>query len=316
MKRVLAIVLVLVAAAIVLPPVWFAVFPQPKPDLPAPGRRVLISPAVGLNVIERGSGPTIVLVHGQPGCAYDWAPMMGELARRGFRAVAYDRVGYGWSDGRVNGDYTVESNADELLAFLDTENLHDAVIVGWSYGGGTAIVAARKDPSRMARIVLVASVGPGIEKRDQPPKLIIDFMMGPGLAWLGRVPPLSKLVRTQLTEDAFHPQPITKGYLEQLAANFARPNTLYTFRHEGRDIGVNVNLDPSAISVPILIIQGHEDLLVPALVADELHRRNGGSELWMIDNAGHMLPVTHPAELADRIAAFVRPNPNALAVRP
>jgi len=129
------------------------------------------------------------------------------------------------------------------------------------------------------------------------------------------VPPLSKRLRVALTEDAFHPQPITKGYLDQLAANFARPHTLYTFRHEGRDIGVKANLDPSAIAVPMLIIQGNEDRLVPALVAEELHRRNGGSELWMIDHAGHMLPVTHASELADRIAAFARSNPNALAER-
>src|SRR5262245_44183413 len=100
MKKALAVIVFLLLPSSVLPPTWFALFPQPKPDLPPPGRRVAIGPATGINVIERGTGPTVVLVHGQPGCAYDWLPVMTQLAQRGFRALAYDRVGYGRSDGR------------------------------------------------------------------------------------------------------------------------------------------------------------------------------------------------------------------------
>jgi pimeloyl-ACP methyl ester carboxylesterase len=314
MKRVLALVIVLAAAALVLPPLWFAIFPQPKPDLPAPGRRVQVSPAVRVNTIERGEGPTVVLVHGHPGCAYDWSELMAELARRGFHALAYDRVGYGHSDGRNNGDFTVDANAEELLALLDTENLHDAVVVGWSYGGATAIVAARKDPSRISRLVLVGSVGPGIEKQPGPPAFVIEYVMRPSLAWVSRVPPLGKSLRASLVADAFHPDPIADGFLAQLDANFARPHTAYTFRNEGRDLDGRANLDPSRISVPLLIIHGDEDQLVGAAVAEELHRRAPGSELWMIENAGHMLPITHASAIADRIVAFARTNPNALAL--
>jgi pimeloyl-ACP methyl ester carboxylesterase len=308
MKKALLFLLLLLAAFIVLPPIWFAVFPEPKPDLPPPGERVTVSPAQRVNVIEQGRGPAVVLIHGHPGCAYDWRPLMGELATRGFRVLAYDRVGYGYSDIRHNDDYTVDANAEELLGLLDAERLENATVVGWSYGGGVAIVAARKDPSRMSRLVLIGSVGPGIENRDGPPQLLVDFMAGPGFAWLGLVPPLSKRVRSVLTAEAFDPDQVSPHYLSQLNANFARPYTLWTFRHEGRDLdGKTADLDPKNVELPMLIVQGDGDRLVPSLVAEELHRRAPGSQLWMIEGAGHMLPITHPETLAERIAAFARP---------
>jgi len=304
MRTTLLVVVVMMAAALALPPLWYAVFPEPVPELPPPGRRAEVAPGVGVNVIEEGQGLPIVLVHGHPACAYDWSLLMHELAAHRHRVLAYDRVGYGRSDGRTNGKYTVEANADELLALLAAEDLHDIVLVGWSYGGGTSIVAARKDPSRIARLVLVGSVGPGIENRPAPPRFVMEFMAGPGLSWISRVPPLDRRLRAALTAVAFDPDPIADGYLNQLAANFGRPHTLTTFRSEGRDLGGAADLDPHPIDLPMLIVQGDHDRLVPPSVGEELHRRARHSELWVVSGGSHMLPITHAAVLAEKITAF------------
>jgi pimeloyl-ACP methyl ester carboxylesterase len=95
-KRALVVLLVLIGALIVLPPLWYAVFPgDPPPELPPAGRRVELPGGVGVNVVEQGTGPPVVLVHGLPGTAYDWRELSPELAKRGRRAIAYDRVGWG-----------------------------------------------------------------------------------------------------------------------------------------------------------------------------------------------------------------------------
>jgi pimeloyl-ACP methyl ester carboxylesterase len=308
MKRIVAIVAVLLLALLVLPPLWFSIFPQPAPELPPPGRRVEVSPGVSVNLIEEGSGAPIVLVHGQPGTAYDWSALMPELSRRGFHAMAYDRVGYGRSDARQSSDYTVHANAEELLALLDAEGVDNAVIVGWSYGGAISIVAARKDPSRMSRLVLIGSVGPGIENRSGPPQFVADLMMGGGFRWLARVPPLGRRVQAALAADAFDPDPIRPGFLTQLAANFAQPYTRTTFTSEGRDLDGTTDISPKAVKVPTLIIHGDGDRLVPLPIAEELHRLAENSELLVIPHASHMLPVTHAAVVADRIAAFATPR--------
>jgi pimeloyl-ACP methyl ester carboxylesterase len=309
MKRALVGVVLALVALFVLPPTWFAIFPQPKPDLPPAGRRVEAAPGLGVNLIEKGAGPTVVLVHGQPGTAYEWTAVMGELAKRGHRVLAYDRAGYGRSDRRLDGDYSYNANAHELLGLLDTERLTDVTVVGFSYGGGTAIIAARKDPTRIARLVLVASVGPGIEDRDQPAKPVRDFILGPGLTWVTRVPPLSKRLRGLFVAEAFDPDPVPGDFLSLMDANFASPYTIDTFRHEGKDIGGAADFDTSTIDLPILIVQGDGDRLVPPAVAEELHRRAKGSELWRIERGSHMLPNTHSAALAERIAAFARTAP-------
>lgn len=304
-RRALLVVAAGLVAALALPPLWYAVFPEPTPELPPPGRHVEVAPGVGVNVLDSGGpGPPIVLVHGHPGCAYDWARLTQELAARGHRVLAYDRVGYGRSDARTNGAYTVESNAGELLALLEAEDLRDVVLVGWSYGGGTAIVAARRDASRISHLVLVGSVGAGIEDHEAPPRLVVEFMVTFGLPWLARVPPLDRRVRAALTAAAFAPEPIADGYLALADANFARPHTLETFTSEGRDLGGEADLDPGAIDLPILIVHGEGDRLVPLAVAEGLHRRAPRSELWVVPAGGHALPITHARELAERIVAF------------
>ena len=195
MRRFLLFFCVLLVALLVLPPLWYAVLPASHPELPPAGRRVEVSAGLGVNVIEQGAGPAVVLVHGHPGCAYDWEPFMEALAARGLRAIAYDRVGYGRSDARPRGRVTVETNARELLGLLAALDLRDVTLVGASYGGATSIVAAKRDPSRLARLVLVGSVAPGIEARDALPGPLMELLAGPVLSWISRVPPVGRRLR-------------------------------------------------------------------------------------------------------------------------
>jgi pimeloyl-ACP methyl ester carboxylesterase len=304
LNRILVVLAALALGALALPPLWYAVFRPPPPELPPEGRRVEVAPGLAVNVLEAGTGPPVLLVHGHPGSAYDWQPTFDALARLGHRVIAYDRVGYGRSDGRPPGRVRVATNADELLGLLDALDLRDATLVGWSYGGATSIVAARRDPSRVGRLVLVGSVGPGIEMRGGPPELVLDFLTGPVLSWVERVPPVARRLRLATTGAAFHPAPVPDWYLNLLAANFARPHTLQAFRSEGRDLGGEADLDPSAIALPILVIQGADDRLVPFAVAEAIHARAEDSELRTIPDAGHMLPVTHAPLLASAIDAF------------
>src|SRR5262245_33708525 len=143
MSRILLGLAVLLGLVLALPPLVYALGGAPAPELPAPGRRVEVAPGLGVNVLDTGSGPALVLVHGHPACGYDWEPTQRELVARGYRAIAYDRVGYGRSDGRTPGHVTVATNAEELLALLAALELHDVTLVGWSYGGATSILAAK-----------------------------------------------------------------------------------------------------------------------------------------------------------------------------
>lgn len=303
MRSFLIVLALTLATLAALPPLWFSLFPVTPPPLPAPGRRVEVAPGVAVNLIEAGAGPPVVLVHGHPGSAYDWRPLMKELAAQGYRAVAYDRVGYGHSDARERPSL-VADNAAELLALLEAEGLLEVTLVGSSYGGATAITATRMDPARIARLVLVGSVGPGIEDRPAPPSFVIELLVGPVLSWISVVPPLSDRFRHFYIGLAFEPEPVPPEFLTLAAANFGAPDTLATFRTEGRDLDGTADLDPSAIALPILVVQGDGDQLVPPEVGETLHRLAPRSELWLVPGGGHMLAVTRPDALAERIDAF------------
>jgi len=305
--RVLLALAVLLVALLALPPLGYAVFPASLPELPPAGRRVEVSDGLGVNVIERGAGPPVVLVHGHPGCAYEWETVMDALAERGLRAIAYDRVGYGRSDPRPRGRVAVETNARELLELLAALDLRDVTLVGASYGGATSIVAAKRDPARLARLVLVGSVGPGIEGYRLPGPLM-ELLAGPVLSWVARVPPVAQRVRADFLANAFHPDPVPAWFQRLAEANFARPGTLDAFRSEGRDLGGEADLDPGSIRLPILVFQGDADRLVPPAVAENIHARAPQAELRMVPQAGHALPITHTALLADALAEFADPT--------
>ncbi|MCH2174041.1 alpha/beta hydrolase [Myxococcota bacterium] len=305
MKRILVVLGLALVALLVLPPLWFSLFPGAPPlELPLAGKRVELAPGRSVNVLDAGEGPPIVLVHGMPGSAYDWEPTRSALLGAGFRVIAYDRMGYGHSDAREPGDVRVDDNARELLALLEGLDVQDATLVGWSYGGGTSLVAARLDPSRIRGLVLVGSVGPGIEARGAPPVWLIDFINGPVLSWISAVPPVAQRVRETMVRTAFAPEPVSPGYSALSDANLEAPNTLDTLRREGRDLEGRVDLDPSALALPILVIQGDGDQLVPLVVAENLHARARDSELRVVPSGGHMLPVTRGPWLAERIANF------------
>jgi pimeloyl-ACP methyl ester carboxylesterase len=318
MRRVgLGLVLVL-AAALALPPLWFRLFRQVPPELPPPGRRVALASGVGVNVVEQGAGPAVVLVHGLPGSAYDWRATSAALAARGRRAIAYDRVGYGWSDARPDGAFSVAANAAELVALLDALELRGVTLVGWSYGGSTAIAAAERDASRIARLVLVGSAGPGFE-RSQPPRAVARVLFSaPVLGWLHAVPPLARGVQAQTSRQAFSDGPEPDWWRPSLAANFGRPHTPASWRSEGAALMDAPLPEPSGLALPVVVLHGDDDRLVPVAVAHELARRAPGARLVVVPGGSHMLPITHADLVADEIVnaeALAPPTPASRASR-
>jgi pimeloyl-ACP methyl ester carboxylesterase len=304
MKRVLIVLLLLVMALVVVPPVWFRVFPAEAPDLPAAGRSIAVGGGLSVNALDRGAGPPLVLVHGLPGSAYDWAPLIDALAERGRRVIAYDRVGYGYSDGRRDQDFTMDANVRDLVGLLESEDLRGATLVGWSYGGPVVMGAAQRVPERVAGLVLVGSGGPSDDSAEPPTP---PAWFGPLMTWIGWVPPVGRATQRALSAQAFSDQAPPDWWLPQLAANFAQPNTRTTYLSEMMQLAASGPLEIEALGQPVLILHGSDDRLAPPAIANWLHAHVAHSELAIVEGASHMLPITHTELLANRIAAFSGP---------
>jgi pimeloyl-ACP methyl ester carboxylesterase len=308
MRRIFVGVVVVLGAVAFVPPLLAGLLGWGRPDprlLPPHGKSVPIGDGLELNVVDIGSGSPVVLVHGLPSCASDWATLPQKLAALGHRVVAYDRIGFGYSSRApaTPDRYTYASNARDLGKLLDALGIERATLVGWSYGGAVVQTFAAEAPQRVERLVLVAAVGPAQpEERDDALGLILSSSAGGAiLNWVASVPPLGRrmthdsLVQAFAREDA-----IPTGWLEYTRAMLALPGTLQSFVWEARR-GHAAELHPEGLNVPATVVQGTDDYLIPRFVGEDLQRRLRHSTLVMVPHGSHMLPVTHPDLLAQTI---------------
>ncbi len=316
-RRIGLIVLLLLVAAVVLPPLGYALWPRPPGELPR-GRSVALPSGPVVNVLDAGDGPPVVLVHGLPGSAGDWRPLHAALVDRDLRVIAYDRVGYGLSDPRPSGAATTARNAAELRELLTALDLRDATLAGWSYGGGVVLDAAHSaenapagDEDRIGRLVLLGSVGPGYRDGAEPGLAGRILFSRPVLAWVRRVPPVAAAARRQVLDQVFSGGPVPDWFAESARVNLGRPASFASWLDEEDTLRREPDPTPAGLHVPVLVIQGEDDRSVPVAVGRALAAAAPEGELLVVPEGSHMLPVTHPELLADRIAAFVRATSGA-----
>ena len=102
---------------------------------------------------DRGSGPPVVLLHGQPGSGSSWDPVTA-LLEPDFRVLAPDRVGYGATAGEARG---LAGNAEVVEAFIRARGASPATVVAHSWSGGVAVLLADRCPALVRSLVLVGA---------------------------------------------------------------------------------------------------------------------------------------------------------------
>jgi non-heme chloroperoxidase len=296
----LVILLGLVAAA----PAYYSFFGPTPPLPPGPGESVALADGTRLNVLQLGPGAHVVLVHGLPGSAYGWGALPELLVGAGRHVVVYDRKGYGFSDPRPEAEpATFESNAKDLVALLAALDLQDVTVVGWSYGGGTALRAAALEPQRIARLVLIGSAGPGMPST-APTLPMRVFMSAPVREWISHVPPIYDRFLRGLADQFFSGEKPPAWWRDNVVSMMNLPGARHTQARESQEVDVAV-LRPEDVRVPVLMIHGDDDRVIPLRVAEDLVARSDPKwQLVTVDDGSHMLPVTHAELLAKRIAAF------------
>ena len=115
--------------------------------------RFIDANGIRTRVLEAGTGPALVLMHGTGGHSEAFMRNIPTLARD-FRVIAFDFVGHGYSDG-PDEPYTIQSYADHLSAVLDALEIERAHLSGESLGGWVAAWFAARNPERVERLVLV-----------------------------------------------------------------------------------------------------------------------------------------------------------------
>src|SRR5229473_3466955 len=111
------------------------------------------------------NAPPIILIHGFISSNLVWNEVFLPLASAGFRVIAPDLPGYGYSDKPSDGQYTIDAQAHAVLRLMDQLGIEKATIVGASYGGAIAATMALDNPERVERLILVGTVSSDAPKK-------------------------------------------------------------------------------------------------------------------------------------------------------
>ena len=269
--------------------------PASGPAAPEP-RRITVN-GVNLAVDVAGSGPAVLFIHGYPLDRTIWRHQLEHLD--GFQRITPDLRGMGLSDAPDLG-YSMSTYAEDLAALLDTLGVDEVVLAGLSMGGYVALEFLRKWRSRVRGLMLVdtragADSPEGRRGRDaaaaaareRGTAAVADAML-PKL-FAGETAPEVGPAWNRI-EAMIHATPVP-GIVGALSAMRDRPDSS--------------DLLPTLAGLPVLVVTGETDRIIPADAARAMADAIPGARLEVIAGAGHLPPVEQPEETTRVIAEFL-----------
>ena len=255
-----------------------------------------------------GSGRPVVLIHGWPLTADTWDDVSIALVEAGFRAIAYDRRGFGRSEQTWVG-YDYDSLADDLADLMKELEIDGAALVGFSMGGGeVARYMSRHRGQGVSAAVLVSSVVPYMLKTDTNPhgvdasvfEQMKQAMMKDRAAFFAE---FFKdfysvgLVNRNVSEEVLH-WSWSQAMQASLKATFDCANAFAI---------TDFRSDLPAFNVPTLVIHGTDDRTVP-IDASGRAAANGirGAQLVEYPDGPHGLFASHKERLISDLLRFVQ----------
>ena len=263
---------------------------------PAGGR--LAGPAgERLFVVERGSGPAVLLVHGFPSNLAVWESVMARLVP-GRRVIAVDLLGLGRSDRPRRASYAPSAHAARLARLLDELEVDQVTAVGLSYGGAVVQRLAAAQPDRVGRVVLVASVDASNPARMAGHWRLqaLGLVAGLSVPWLAR-----PVLAAGLRAEAMNPAIVTPAMIDAYLAPLLRPGTRRAIWGYGRDMAAETALDLGRIRAVTRILAGTADRTVPITTARHLAAAIASAELTEIPDGRHLLAWERPDDIAAAI---------------
>jgi pimeloyl-ACP methyl ester carboxylesterase len=275
--------------------------------------RVVVDDGVELEVVVRGSGPTLVLVHGFGGAKEDFADHLDPLSSR-FEVVTFDHRGHGESDAPDDpAAYTLDRLAADTLAVIDAVGAERAMLLGHSMGGMTVRRVVLRAPERVDALVLMdTSPGPVPDVDGEILEIGAQLALTDGMDELKRVMDAFQPLSTPAYERLLAHRPGYQDFCDQKWSTLSAVMWA-TLAREIRDQPEQL-AELARVTVPTLVLVGEQD--DPFLeVSGAMAATIPGARLVVIPDAGHSPQFENPtawlAALEHFLDAAVRESPAA-----
>ncbi|MFJ6698218.1 alpha/beta fold hydrolase [Streptomyces sp. NPDC091272] len=248
-----------------------------------------------------GTGIPVLLVHGHPFNRSLWAPQVAELTAAGYRVITPDLRGYGDSEVIAGTRAVYLSDfADDLAALLDPLGVPGAVIGGVSMGGQIAMEFHRRHPQRVRALVLSDTSAPAetAEGKDVRNRLA-DRLLAEGMAGYA-----DEVIDKMLAPYNVTSQPVLAEQVLTMMCTTDPRGAAAALR--GRAERPDYRDSLPAVTVPVLVVVGADDVFTPLPAAEEIQGLVPHAVLTVIENAGHLPSAEQPARFNEALLEFLR----------
>jgi pimeloyl-ACP methyl ester carboxylesterase len=268
----------------------------------------------GLEVHYKQAGqgePYIILLHGFGASQFSWREVMAPLAEVG-TVIAYDRPAFGLTERPMAGEwqgespYSTQSQVNLLFGLMDQLGFQKAILVGNSAGGTIATLATLQQPQRVQALVMVDAA---IYNGGGSPAWVRPLLHTPQLNRLG---PLAARQLSERGEEgirqAWHdPSKVTP----EIYAGYRKPlqvenwdKALWELTRSSRESGLALRL--GELNLPVLVVTGDDDRIVPTENSLQLAKDVPGSQLVVFTNCGHLPQEECPQAFLAAVIPFIQ----------
>ncbi len=255
-----------------------------------------------------GAGQPVILIHGWPLSSDSWDDQAMALAQAGYRAIAYDRRGFGRSSQPWSG-YDYDTLADDLAAVIEQTGVKDAVIVGFSMGGGeVARYMSRHNGKSVVKAALIsASLPYRLKTSDNPLGAEQATFDKTALAINDDRPKFLAGFFEQFFAVTAGAQPVSQELLEWSRSVAMQASLKATLSCAKSFTTTDFREELAAFKVPTLLIHGTNDQIVPIDASSRITAKGiSQSILLKYEGAPHGLFATHKARLTTDFLDFLK----------
>lgn len=278
-------------------------------------RDVLLSDGVRLRLVESGSptGTPVLLVHGFGASAYQWRSLIPALAAAGWRVLAPDLPGHGFSQLALeDGQYTRAAYARRMWMLLDALGIARAPVIGHSMGGAVAAEMAWQQPHRVERLALLSPAGFG----RVPARARLLLGVPDALAPLAR-PFASRAAARLVLGDVYGPDGTwSPRDEEELLAPYVQRGIYRALLRVIKEFDFRLHRAPALAQLPAgtLVLFGTHDRVVQPTDVETRVRAIPEGQLVMLPRIGHLPQVEAAEQVADLLEQFLHASRVAGAI--
>jgi pimeloyl-ACP methyl ester carboxylesterase len=269
---------------------------------------------IRFGILEAGTGPLALCLHGFPDCAYTWGQLLPVLAEAGFHAVAPFMRGYAPTQVPADADYRVATLAADAQALHEElGGTGDAVLIGNDWGAEAAYQAAAAEPERWRRLVTLAIPPAALDPvllsdYEQLKRFFYVFLLQDGSGLPEAVAARDDMAFLDQLWHDWSPGYDHSGHLATVKQCLRNPENLAAAigYYRATRVGDPAGADPGQAPQPTLYLHGSRDGCISAGLARGAERYLApGSRMMMVEDAGHFLHLDQPGKVNEHILGWV-----------